>query len=131
MQRCKVGAQVVLLPPAVEQNAGVRAFRFLVKAPGVQDELYGKAPFPEAHRRAPEGGARVAVDQGQLPFVVADQRRDIRFVAQNFQGVAGGDPAAAHLRRGAQTIAVLLLWNVALVIDEIRHDLGSTGCCAM
>ena len=132
VQRHEVRAEAVFIPPVVEQDAGVRVFCRLVEAFGVHDDLHGEAPLPEAHRRPPEGGAGVAVDQGQLPFVVADQRRDVRFVPQNLQGVPGGDPSAAHVRRGTQAVAVLLFGNVVLIVDKIVHSCCSiTGCSAM
>ena len=138
LQRCEMGAQAALAPPVVEQDAGVRVLCRLVEAFGVHDDLHGEAPLPEAHRRPPEGGAGVAVDQGQLPFVIADQRRDVRFVPQNLQGVPGGDPSAAHVRRGAQAVAVLLLGDIVLVVDKLVHSCSisgfvgvPTGCSAM
>ena len=64
----------------------------------VKNQLIGEPPLCEAPLGPPEGGSKVAVDQGQLPLEVVNQFINIRGTAQQLQSVVGGDPAAAHLR---------------------------------
>ena len=63
------------------------------------------------------------MDQRQLPFVVADQLVQVGFVAHQMQGIVGGYPAAAHICRGAESVAVFVDGNVVLVIDQTVHKL--------
>ena len=117
----KVGAQLPALSPAVEQDAAVRSGRLPVKPLSVKHKFHGKAPLPEAQGRSPEGGACIAVNQGQLPFVIADQLLDIRLETQEPQGIVGGNPAAARIGGSPEAVAILLPWDMILVIDEIFH----------
>ena len=68
----KMGAQAAAFVPAVEEDGGIGGFGFFVVFFWIGADLHGKAHFLQADGGGPEAGARIAVDQGQLPFVIAD-----------------------------------------------------------
>ena len=63
------------------------------------------------------------MNQGKLPFVVADQLIEIGPVTHKAQGVVGSHPAAAGVCRGPEAVAVLFLGNMVLIIDKRIHFL--------
>ena len=122
-----MGPDFYALSPVVKQHADPGSLHQRIEPvpadlhPGVE------AVLPEKHRRTPEAGARVAVEQGQLPLVIADQRLRLRLFPQDPQGVVGSDPAAARGRRGPKAVAQLVGGDAALAVDQILHS----GCSSM
>jgi len=121
VQSYEMGTQLPLFAPPVEENAAVRSGSLFVEAFPINDEIYRKSPVFEAQGRAPEGGACVSVNQGQLPFVVTDQLIDVCPVSHQQQRVIGGNPAAARGGGGPEPIPVLIFGDMILVIDQIIH----------
>ena len=122
-----MGAQLPLVLPAVEQDTAVGSGGFSIEPFPVKDDFDREAPVSETQRRTPEGGAGIAVDQGQLPFVIADQLLDICPVTHQPKGIVGGDPSAACGGRGAETVAVFVFGDVVLIVDQILHIILQWG----
>ena len=123
MEGHKVRAQPESSVPAVKENAGIAGPGSFIVGLGIHKRIHRKAPAPEAEHRGPDAGAQIAVDQGKLGFIIGNQVRDILLIAQNLQGIVGGNPAAAGGSTGAQTVAPLILRNIPLVADELIHGL--------
>ena len=121
VQGHKVGPDLYPLFPVEEEDGGRGLSRRSVEGPAVKVHLRGEAPLLKAQGRAPEAGAAVAVNEGQLVLVIGDEVGDLRIPAQQMQGVVGGDPAAAGGGRGAQPVAPLVFGNFGLVINEGLH----------
>ena len=121
LQGDKVRADPGTPAPVVEEDAGIAAPGDLVKPPGIGGDFQRKAPVAEAQDGPPEAGAQIAVDQRQLEFKVADQRRDVHLPVEQPQGVVGGNPAAAGGAAGTKAIAPGVLGNVILIVNEIIH----------
>lgn len=116
--------------PPVKKQAHLGLFHQLVK-PGPADTPPDTVPsLPEKHRRAPETGAGVSVNQGQLPLIIVDEGfRGFR-LPQQLQGIIGGDPTAAGGRTGPEAVAPFFPGNFGLVIDQIHGSYLWIGCSA-
>ena len=121
VQTDEMGTHPIVLMPEIIEDANILPAGKGIEFRTVCADLYRKTPAEEERCRPPEGGARVAVDQRKLPLAGADQGFRIHGIAQDPQRIVDGDPAAAGGGTGAEAIAPLILWDIALVIDQIFH----------
>ena len=123
----KVGTKLCFFPPVIEQNTAVSSGGFGIKPLPVNNYVYGKTPVFEAQGRPPEGSARIAVNQWQLPFIIPNQFINLCPVAHQKQGIVGGDLAAAGGGRGAETVPVLIFGNLLLIVNQSVHVILQLG----
>ena len=123
----EMGTEFVFPVPAVEENTNGAVLGQPIEFCPVRYPFYREAVLLEEQGGPQNGGTGIAMDQGKLMLIIADQFLRLRPVTQQPQSIVGSDPAAAGGGAGTESVPPLLLGDFCLVIDQfvhIRHPAG-------